>query len=431
MHNGGAGYAQPHHNTHPAHNGYYAPQQPQGSYTGVYYPNHGADVGQHAAYDTRKRGFDALNDFFGDAKRRQIDPTSYAQIVQRLVPLSGAGAQTMVTPEYMAVPSMVAVGGGGHGGHGHIAHAPHHQYALPPMPNLRTKNDLVNIDHFLEQMQQTVYENPNHVAAAGIHQAGSHYIHTNINYRQSQSPPQSAIHNLMTAHLTSGANPPPMMATSSSQSNSSGTPALTPPSSTMSYTSGHSPVQSLPSIHGMSPVSHNSTASYPSLPSVSQGYSQNSHAAPTSTLGTNFDIDQRRRHSGGYLQKSAQPRPSDEMSISDDGSTPSPTSASTPTGQKIVKTDVSAANIDPALSGVTSPTGESESGDTAEEKAQGTWIDNMRFIESLRTYISDRLKRQEYEDDEAQDTEMTEAKEPEQQRDEGESLYPDLRAHSS
>lgn len=360
MHNGGgASYGQPHQNGHSTHNGYYAPQPPA-SYGGpVYYQpvSHGGDVGQHAAYDNRKRGFEALNDFFGDAKRRQIDPNSYSQVGQRLVALSGMGAH-LVASDYIQAPAMVAVGGGGHGGpsniaHGHIAHAPHHQYALPPMPNLRTKNDLLNIDQFLEQMQTTVYENPNHAAAAGVQQAGSHYIHAGVNFRQSQSPPHSAIHNLMSSHLTSGANTTPMMATSSSQSNSSGTPALTPPSSTMSYTSGHSPVQSLPSIHGMSPV-HHSSAAYPSLPSVSQGYSPHSNTAPASTLGTNFDIDQRRRFSGGMLQKSARPRFGDEMSVSDDGSTPSPT-RSTPTGEKIIKTEVSASNIDPALSGITSP----------------------------------------------------------------------------
>src|SRR5271170_6064172 len=69
--------------------GYYTPQQPS-SYGPVYYPmSHGSDMGQHSTYDHRKRGYNALNDFFGDAKRRQIDPTSYAQVGQRLVALQG------------------------------------------------------------------------------------------------------------------------------------------------------------------------------------------------------------------------------------------------------------------------------------------------------------------------------------------------------
>lgn len=432
MHNGsGANYAQQHHNGHAPHNGYYAPQQQYGA--PVYYPvNHGGDVGQHAAYDSRKRGFEALNDFFGDAKRRQIDPTSYAQVGQRLVALSGVGAH-MVATEYMQAPSIVSVGGG-HGGnghmHGHIAHAPNHQYSLPAIPNLRTKNDLINIDQFLEQMQNTVYENPNQAAAAGVHQAGAHYTHAGLNFRQSHSPP-TAVHSLMSSHMSSGANAAPMMATSSSQSNSSGTPALTPPSSTMSYTSGHSPVQSLPSIHGMSPVLHHSSTAYPSLPSVSQGYSPHSNTAPSSTLGTNFDIDQRRRFSGGMLQKSARSRLGDE--VSDDSSTPSPTE-STPTGEKTVKPELAtSSNIDPALSGITSPSAESESGETAEDKAQGSWIENMRMIEALRKLVSERLERREYEA-EGEDTDMSDVKQeqPEQQEQNSSrseaDLYPVLRA---
>lgn len=124
------------------------------------------------------------------------------------------------------------------------------------------------------------------------------------------------------------------------------------------------------------------------------------------------------------LQKSARPRLADEMSVSDDGSTPSPT-GTTPTGQKIIKTELSASNIDPALSGILSPGAESESGETAEDKAQGTWVENMRVIEALRKFVSDRLKNGEYEADE-EDTEMKETK-LESQGEEQPSLYPTLR----
>ncbi|TVY73626.1 pH-response transcription factor, partial [Lachnellula suecica] len=269
-------YGHPQHN---GHNGYYAPQQPS-SYGPVYYPvSHGADLGQHAAYDTRKRGYDALNDFFGDAKRRQIDPTSYHQVGQRLMALQGQGIHGGGISEYLPVgPQMVAVDS--HGGHHHGGHGgpmPQHQYALPPMPNLRTKNDLMNIDQFLEQMQSTVYESSNAAAAAGIQQPGSHYTHQAVNFRQSHSPPQTTLQglgHLMSSHVSSSHVTAPMMATHSSQSNSSGTPALTP-SSSVSYTSGHSPSSS----HGMSPISRHSSASataYPSLPAVTHGYSPHS-----------------------------------------------------------------------------------------------------------------------------------------------------------
>ncbi|KAF4624243.1 hypothetical protein G7Y89_g13929 [Cudoniella acicularis] len=413
-------YGNPHHN---GHNGYYAPQQTT-SYGPVYYPvqSHGTDIGQHAAYDSRKRGYDALNDFFGDAKRRQIDPTSYDQVGQRLMALQGIPIHGGGISQYMpAGPSMVSVDG--HGGHG--GPISQHQYALPPMPNLRTKNDLMNIDQFLEQMQSTVYESSNAAAAAGVQQPGAHYTHQAINFRQSHSPPQSTIQGLghMNSHVSS-AHVQPMMATHSSQSNSSGTPALTPPSSSVSYTSGHSPSSS----HGMSPISrHSSTVSsaYPSLPAVTMGYSPHS-TAPTSTLGTNFDSDLRRRYSGGMLQRSA---PRDLMDTSsDDSRTPSP-KETTPRPESIVKSTL-ASNIDPALSGAISPSIQSEGGDSAKDRAEELWIENIRVIEALRKLVNDRLERGEYIEDE--DTDMSGTSEPKSSSSPvekpTESLYPVLRS---
>lgn len=413
MHPGSAPqYGAPHH----TQNGYYAPQQPS-SYGPVYYPvSHGGDLGQHAAYDNRKRGFEALNDFFGDAKRRQIDPSSYAQVGQRLMQLQGIPIHGGGLSDYVSAgPTMISVEGhGGQGGHG--GPMPQHQYALPPMPNLRTKNDLMNIDQFLEQMQSTVYESSNAAAAAGVQQPGAHYTHQAVNFRQSHSPPQTAFHGLghMNSHVSSAHVTAPMMATHSTQSNSSGTPALTPPSSSVSYTSGHSPVSS----HGMSPTSRHSsaaTAAYPSLPAVSLGYSPHSTTAPTSTLGTNFDSDSRRRYSGGMLQRSAR----SEIDVSDDSRTPSPT---------IVKTDVPN-NIDPALSGVQSPGERSDGDDSARDRAEEAWIENIRVIEALRKLISDRLERKEYVDDD-DDVSMSgvERKEYQQPEKSSDSLYPTLRA---
>jgi hypothetical protein len=422
MHPGSAShYGAPHHQTH---NGYYAPQQPS-SYGPVYYPvTHGGDLGQHAAYDNRKRGYDALNDFFGDAKRRQIDPSSYAQVGQRLMQLQGLPINGGGLSDYVSAgPAMMSVEsghGGHHGGHGPM---PQHQYALPPMPNLRTKNDLMNIDQFLEQMQHTVYESSNAAAAAGIQQPGAHY--TPLNFRQSHSPPQSAIHGLshMSSHVSSAHVTAPMMATHSTQSNASGTPALSPPSSAVSYTSGHSPASytsghSPASSHGMSPVSRHSSAAaaaYPSLPAVSLGYSPHSTTAPTSTLGTNFDTDARRRYSGGMLQRSANSR---DMDGSDGSRTPSPI---------IKKTELSA--IDPALGGVRSPSSRSDSGDSARDRAEEAWIENIRVIEALRKLISDRLERKQYVDED-NDVDMsgTEREEEKKAEKSSESLYPTLRA---
>jgi hypothetical protein len=405
---------------HNGHSGYYAPTQ-QASYGPVYYPvSHATDIGQHVAYDNRKRGYDALNDFFGDAKRRQIDPNSYAQVGQRLMALQGVPMHGGSIADYLPAPAMVSVG------HGHAAHMPQHQYALPPMPNLRTKNDLLNIDQFLEQMQSTVYESPNAAAAAGVQQPGAHYTHQAINFRHSQSPPQTAVHNLM-GSVSSGMTAP-MMAATSSQSTTSGTPALTPPSSTLSYTSGASPASSLPSVHGLSPVTRHNSAVYPSLPSVTQGYSPHSHTAPSATLGTNFDSDQRRRYSGGMLQRSAAPRVTDDMDISEDAVSPSSSSkAPTPRAES---TDGD--RIDPTLSTVSSPGSYSESGDTAKDKAEEAWVENIRVIEALRKFISDRLERGEYESDDVDMEGTDEAKKakssPSPAKNEEESLYPVLRA---
>jgi hypothetical protein len=422
-------YGHPQHN---GHNGYYAPQQPS-SYGPVYYPvSHGGDLGQHAAYDNRKRGYDALNDFFGDAKRRQIDPTSYDQVGQRLMALQGISIHGGGISEYMPQPAPALVSVGGHGGHGgHGGPMPHHQYALPPMPNLRTKNDLMNIDQFLEQMQSTVYESSNAAAAAGVQQPGAHYTHQAVNFRQSHSPPQTTLSSL--AHLNShvsSAHVAPMMASHSTQSNASGTPALTPPSSSVSYTSGHSPSSS----HGMSPISrHSSTAptAYPSLPAVTLGYSPHSTTAPASTLGTNFDSDPRRRYSGGMLQRSAHPRDlalfEGATSPSDESRTPSP-KETTPRPEAIVRSTLSS-NIDPALSGAVSPSSYSEGGDSARDRAEELWIENIRVIEALRQLISDRLKHKEYIEDE--DTDMTGTSDTKSLSPEvkpSESLYPVLRA---
>jgi hypothetical protein len=413
-------YPPPQHN---APNGYYQPQQPS-SYGPVYYPvNHGADLGHGGGYDNRKR-YDALNDFFGDAKRRQIDPTSYAEVGNRLTLLQGIPIQSGGMSEYMpAGPAMVSVGGHGGGG----APMAQHQYALPPMPNLRTKTDLLNIDQFLEQVQSTVYESSNSAAAAGVQQPGAHYTHTAEAYRHSHSPPQN-LQGLghMASQVSSAHSTAPMRATHSSQSNSSGTPALTPASSSVSFTSGHSPTSS----QGLSPTSGHSTTSapYPTLPADANGYSPHSTAAPASTLGTNFDSDFRRRYSGGMLQRSAY---LDSSSTSrgalidednDYSSTPTPTKANP---EIVVHASAPAY---PSTSSASSPEDSSAARERerAEEadRREEAWIENIRVIEALRRLISERLERKEYDDEEAEDVSMSGTA----QQNQSQSLYPVLRA---
>ena len=163
------GYGQQHPGGAPA--GFYGGPPPQNSaYGPVYYAVNQAQQLNNDSYEIRKRAaYDALNEFFGDAKRRAIDPSTYYDVGQRLMGLQG-------------VQLPVVSGGGGYQGGGgmgdyggggtmlaHASHPPMHSYSLP-LPNLRTKSDLLNIDQFLEQLQSTVYENPNHATAASVHQ---------------------------------------------------------------------------------------------------------------------------------------------------------------------------------------------------------------------------------------------------------------------
>ncbi|KAF7930219.1 hypothetical protein BELL_0040g00050 [Botrytis elliptica] len=433
MHPGSGMYGNSHHG---GHSGYYAPAHPPpssyGGGPGYYQMSHNPDLGQHAAWDEKKRNYENLNDFFGAAKRRQIDANSYQQVNQRLMALQGIPIGGGAIHEYIhSTPQLVPIDGhGGHGGHG--GPIPQHQYSLP-LPNLRTKSDLNSIDQFLEQMQSTVYESSNAAAAAGIHQPGAHYTHQSINFRQSHSPPQTQIHNIgsMAPHVSTSYASAPMTATHSSHS--SGTPALTPSSSSVSYTSGNSPMSS----SGLSPISRHSstsTAAYPNLPAVSLGYSpHHSATAPTSTLGTNFDSDPRRRYSGGILQRSAGGLNSSQYRESMETATissPSPSpKETTPRPESIVQTDVTS-NIDPALS-VTSPTVRSvDTLESARDRAEEAWIENIRVIEALRRYVSDRLQNGEYVKDEeeasAADVDMKDIPTKTEEKP-SESLYPVLK----
>ncbi|KAI6091869.1 hypothetical protein F4821DRAFT_225775 [Hypoxylon rubiginosum] len=383
-----AAFGQPPHAA--GHPGNYYQHHPQTQYGGAamyYQPMNGRNdhMGYQASVpeynDGRKRGLDALNDFFGDAKRRQLNVNSYNQVGERLVPLHAILPISGLNNAYpVQGPAVMAVDGP-------AGHGPYQQhYSLPPMPNIRTKNDLVEIDHMLEQMQSTVYEheNPNTAAAAGVHQPGAHYLP--LQYRYSQSPPhsaapaQSSMGNgaYSAAHVAS-----PLTAVST---HSNGTPAVTPPSSTMSYTSGHSPSTS---ASGLSPSTRHASASvqYPSLPAATSGYPGQS---TTSTLGPNFDADPRRRYSGGMLQRASATShlqvERERLQIEREGS--------------------SVHKPEPAISAVSSPSADSESAEAGDDQVYEEWLTNIRAIEYLRQYVQERIKRKDYEPDSADSSEM-------------------------
>lgn len=380
--------------------GYYSSAPQNSAYGPVYYAQPNALATD--SYEMRKRAtYDALNEFFGDVKKRQIDPSVYYDVGQRLMGIQGV--------------QLPMLSGGYHGGNDYsggpgvaTAHAPVHQtqYQLP-LPNLRTKNDLVNIDQFLEALQSTVYENPNQAAAAGVQQAGAHYLHPQVGYRSSNSPPGSTHGHIGSSHAS---------AMASMSAPATDTPALTPASSVLSYTSGHSP-GSVGSGNTISPTTRSNMGSmYPTLPSVSAmdvsgNYTATSNA-PSSSLGTSFDAEGRRRYSGPLLQKAR--RSSDQMDLSEDSLSPKEDSRR----GSVDTTRLTA--VDPALGGLKSP-GSSSSHDVA-DRDQETWVENIRTIEQLREYIKHRLEQGDFMDE---DEEM---KDDKSAMDDAQSLYPVLRA---
>jgi hypothetical protein len=356
MRTSSAGMSQAYQN---GHTSYYSQHQPH-AYQPIYYqqPMNGRQefMGHQAAtYDARKRGFEDLNDFFGSAKRRLIDPGSYGQVGRSLLPLhtslavqtGGLGPGT----EYLAAPApqMAATGGGPAG--------PLTQYyTLPPMPNLRTKNDLEQVDQILSQMQTTVYEN--------ISPSSAHFPHS-VDVRH-QSPVYPVGGRASMDHYAVSAAPIPSPLTAASANSSSGTPAVTPPSSSLSYSTGHSPSAS---TSGLSPTSHNSSSTavaYPSLPAVSYP-----GQSTTSTIASSFGGVERRM-SGSMLQSARRGRRGAENEIT----------AATPR----------------ASEGALSPASRSDDSEASgDSETYDDWLQNMRLIEFMRKYVQSRLARKDFE----------------------------------
>ena len=336
-------------------------------------------LGHHAAagFDGRKRTLDDLNDFFGAAKRRQVDPTSYSSVGRSLMPLQALSVHTGgLAAEYIAAPQPVAVPVSA-AGPGPAAAMTQHYY-LPPMPSLRTKNDLEQIDQILEQMQGTVYENSGASPTAQYPAAYDHRHQSPIvrPILTSDHYAVSAAHHHAAHHIAS-----PVSALSSSSHTSS--PAVTPPSTSMSYTSGHSPSAS---TSALSPGSrHNSTTSvsYPQLPAVT-GVSYPG-STTTSTLASNFSPVERRL-SGGMLQSGARGRGGD---VEMDGT-------ATPRASR--------SSSEVPLATVSSPSSTDDSEAGSEPEPYETWLSNVRIIEMLREYVRDRITKHDYIAEADQDT---------------------------
>ena len=374
------------------HNGtqnYYGPTQQQsygnGYGTVSYTLGQGGDV-NNAAFDNSK-SLASLNSFIGDVQRGIIDTKSYAQLSNRLMPLQQSGVPYVLSggmADYQPAPVQVDVGGG------HSA-----AYSLPAIDSLRTKDQLVMMAQRFEQMAATVYEAAEQTAAAGVGQPGAHYVQDTMDYRQHLPTPG--------LQLRSAHNESPLVP-SARTNQSVSTPVLTPPSSSGSYTSAHSP-DSTHSNPRLSPATPNGSM-YPSLPGPSAGGYPSSSMAPAATLSAQSENDYRPRHGGGYLQKAQPmgppPRHRDEMDTSDDStSTPKESPLNSPTapahrapmapmGQTRPKAEVLPSNIDPALSGGL-PAPESplktENDEAPEENAakrNPRWVDTIRTLDILK-----------------------------------------------
>nr|POE88085.1 ph-response transcription factor [Quercus suber] len=390
-----SGYAQ--HN-----NGQYA------GYGSVSYPNSAA-VADIQSMDTRRRAIEALNDFLGDIKRRAINPSNYYDVGQRLqgtsLPLPvGTGYNTGysgTTNTYNGMSAASLLEAFNHGDLGNSNANAHgavtqQNYSLP-LPNARTKNDLQDIDRFLEQLQATVYETSNQAAAAGVQQPGMHAQYTgdfglghglHQDHRSSHSPPSfqnvsgvSSFGNLSMSGTTAGP-----------ASTGYDTPALTPASSYSG--SAHSPLSS----HDRSSMtSMSGNAMYPSLPAVTgmsdlgSGYPTTT-SAPASSLASGFDGLDGRRYSGGRLQRVAPGHDTDMADAEDRETTPKAGQAIDSPGRPISST------IDPALHhediAVDSP-----STSSANDKREEDWVENIRAIEALRKWILSRLEQGDFEAD--------------------------------
>ncbi|KJR87849.1 pH-response transcription factor [Sporothrix schenckii 1099-18] len=356
------GFIGGHHHSHQ-----HAPQHQQAQHHHQHAPQHHlasgpADVG-HGDYPQR-RNLDVLNEFFGSLKRGHVDPSSYAQVGRSLMPLQAGGGGGGVATEFMPQPPHLLASAAQQQQQNSMAQ----HYFLPPIPNLRTKNDLEEMDVLLEQMQTTIYDNSGASPTPNTHA---------FDLRNNPSPlarPTLINDHYANAAVSAAHMPSPLTALSHS-SQSGGSPAVTPPSSGASYTSGHSPSTS---STGMSPSSRQAPAvmatsvagsiAYPHLP-TSSGVAYPGSAAPT-TLGSSFGPDDRPYRAGMLQNASRKVRPEDEDRRQ----------------QRRASKDTVTASSPSAASDASS-----------EPESYDQWLNNVRMIESLREYIKTRLTRQEYD----------------------------------
>lgn len=162
---------------------YYAPTQQQGygnGYAPVSY-SLGQGSGVHNASFDSAKSIAELNSFIGDIQRGLINPKSYTQLSNRLMPLQQTGVPYILSggmADYQPAAAPIDLGGG-HGG----VYGPSSQYSLPAIDGLRTKDQLVHMAQRFEQMAATVYEAADQAAAAGTGQPGATWIEDTADHR--------------------------------------------------------------------------------------------------------------------------------------------------------------------------------------------------------------------------------------------------------
>lgn len=378
------------------------------SYGPVYYNTNQMHQGYNIGVDSRKRGFNELNSFFGDAKRSRIQPNQYMDLGSRFGDVATMGLSNGFGGGF----------GGGYDGYNNgmmdagagVAYqtAQHPASFGAPFPELKTKNDLLSLESFLDQLSHTVYEQPEH----GLLSTHPLAPITNLptTYRTSHSPPHMQAQSSYNNSVSSASGTPFSHSMQSTVDDS--TPALTP----SSYQASQSPASS---ANHASPLPRSAgAAAYPSLPSFSNlDHHANmpgaftGNTAPVSSLGSAFEDGQdRRRYSGGYLQRAA-------TATSDDSKTITPTSPSeasrrSSTSAELVKgfqrtlgiTSSSSPKQDqsnvklPGVADITRTSSQSShDGDKAEDENKEAWVRNIKVIEALQQYIKGRIERGEFE----------------------------------
>lgn len=390
----------------PPHNGYNYPMNPNmqahfnngggggggpGGYGPVYYNMpQSANFAGAGLTENRKRHHDMLDQFFGDAKRRQIDSSQYMDLGAQF-----GGIQNL--PLALGTGFDSGAGNGGYsGGYGGPMQRGDEYSGGPatmsmstgpafsmPFTNAKTKNDLMSIDQFLLQLQNTVYE---HSGQAQARPSGATEANSGIDPGLRDSPPNSL---------------PGMSHTDSTASSVVDTPGLTPGSS---HISNYSPTSAHSQQHREYTASSSAgagTTSYPTLPpavhandtafGAQSGHYGVQQSLPPAGLGSPYeDQEARRRYSGGYLQRAQPPAPRSPHSVGSNGS------QSTEQDVKNVKTDGADREQMPPPS--PRPDREGSTGSAGSDEKLEAWVQNMRVIEALRRFVQGRLQSGDYDD---------------------------------